>query len=112
MKRKAFVVLALALLVSIPLFAAPAEEHPFAFSAGIVYRLFTSAGIALLLMLRTIWNIIKDFNENHKASSVWNAVMKYLLVMGIIFLTLSAFSFMFGGNPSFEAARNALENGT
>ncbi len=109
MKRRTVLVLA-CILVTVPLFADGAVDSlPFAYPAGIVYRLFTSAGVALLLMIRTIWNIIKDYNENHKASSVWSAVMKYLMVLGIVFLSLTALEFMFGNSPAFQSAKQALE---
>lgn len=107
---KKLIVIALLLLAVAPVFAdtQAAEGLPFSYPAGILYRLMTSSGIGLLLMIRTIWNIVKDYNENHKASSVWSAVMKYLLVVGIIFLTLTAFEFMFGNNSSFQNAKQVL----
>ena len=83
-------------------------DKPFAYPARIIYRLFTSVGVGLLLMIRTIWNIIKDYNENHKASAVWSAVGKYLLVVAIVFFCLTIMGYLFGSNTSVNAAIETL----
>ena len=103
--KKKFIIVLLLVFIAVPLFAdVNVDKTPFMYPARVVFNLFTSIGISILLMIRVIWNIVREYNENHKISAVWAAVAKYLVVVAIVFFSLTILEFLF---PNSQAVSDA-----